>query len=200
MTKFMAIDLTINESNIDSDFKRIAFDLMNNWTLRMESMLYRITEIEFYLKSETHDDTYTHGHELQKEKERWYFHGSGVDITFGTSGFYGGILIRAIYDFKNDNYIYGPLNCVTEIFSNLKSVYETSLQFGLVPVNGNDFIKENPIAAPRVGLNPQRDKEKYEAFYRYIVMPKEKHVEKSKIADGMKQQGYKEKEINEIWG
>ena len=196
----MTIDLTIDESKIDSDFNRIANDLMNYWVLKIESKMYRITEIEFYLKSESHNDTYTHGHKLQLKKERWYFHGSGFDLTFGTDGFYGGILIRAIYDFKGDNYTYGPINCVTELFSNIEQVYETNLSFGLIPASPKSFEYEKPISAPRVGLNPQIDKDKVEEFYRFLIMPKRKHAEKTKIAEGMKQQGYSDFEINNIWG
>ncbi len=196
----MAINLIINESNIDADFKRIADDLMNHWILKIESKMYRITEIEFYLKSEFHNDTYTHGHKLQQLKERWYFHGAGIDLTFGVNGFYGGILIRALYDFKENNYTYGPLNCVTELFSNIGHIYETNLSFGLVSAKPNDFEAEKPIPAPRVGLNPNKDKDKYEAFYRFLIMPKRKHAEKTKIAEGMKQQGYSDIEINNIWG
>ena len=39
-----------------------------------------------------------------------------MDLTFGSDDSYGGILIRAIED-KEGNYIYGPLKCITEIFS-----------------------------------------------------------------------------------
>lgn len=196
----MAIDLTIKESNIDSDFKRIAYDLMNHWILKIGSKMYRISEIEFYLKSECHNDTYTHGHKLQLEQERWYFHGSGFDLTFGANGFYGGILIRALYDFKGDNYTYGPLNCVTELFSNIGHIYVTNLSFGLIPAEPKYFEIEKPISAPRVGLNPLKDKDKFEAFYRFLIMPKHKHAEKTKIAEGMKQQGYSDTEIKNIWG
>ncbi|PKQ68696.1 hypothetical protein BZG01_02960 [Labilibaculum manganireducens] len=196
----MTIDLTINERNIDSDFQRIAFDLMNHWILKVQSKAYRITEIEFYFKSDSHNDKYIHGHKLQMEKERWYFHGSGVDITFGTNRSYGSILIRAIYDYTNDSYIYGPLNCVTELFSNIDFVYETNISFGLVNAEPPDFEIEKPISAPRVGLNPQKDKENFDAFYRYLIMPKKRHAEKSKIAQGMKQQKYLEEQIKEIWG
>lgn len=195
----MVLDLTIREDNLDEDFKRIAFDLMNNWILKIESKLYRIAEIEFYLKSESHNDTYTHGHKLQKTKERWYFHGSGIDITFGAKGFYGGILIRAIYDIKEDNYIYGPLNCVTELFSNINNIYDTKISFGLIPSTGSIIKIKTPIAAPRVGLNPKMDIDKYDAFYRFLIMPKQKHAEKTKIAEGMKQQKYSDEEIKNIW-
>lgn len=195
----MILDLTIKKNNIDNDFNRIAFDLMNNWMFKIESKLYRICEIEFYLKSESHNDTYTHGHKLQKEKERWYFHSSGIDITFGENGFYGGILIRAIYDIKENQYTYGPLNCVTELFSNINNIYNSNISFGLVSSKESNIKIETPIAAPRVGLNPQKDKAKYEAFYRFLIMPEQKHAEKTKIAEGMKQQKYSEDEIKNIW-
>ena len=195
----MSLDLTINEENINESFKRIAYDLMNKWLLKIGSKLYRITEIEFYLKSESHDDIYTHGHPLQKEKGRWYFHGSGLDITFGTNDFYGGILIRAICDINdNKKYIYGPLNCVSEIFRNINIVYDTNTSFGLVPTE--DIIEdETPIAARRVGLNALKDPIKYNAFYRFLILPNRKHAEKTKIAESMKLQGYSDDEIKKNW-
>ena len=196
----MAIDLTIGADNIDSDYKRISFDLLNKWVIKFGTYRYRICEIEFYLKSETHNDAYTHGHPLQKEKGRWYFHPSGVDITFGSDGSYGGILIRALYNIDNGDYIYGPLNCVTELFSNIENIYETKLSFGLIPVDQSDVKIENPIAAPRVGLNPLKDIDKHKALYRYLIMPKRKHAEKTIIVESMLQQGYPADEINNIWG
>ncbi len=196
----MAIDLTINKNEIDSCFKRIANDIMNHWVFKIETKTYRITEIEFYLKSEFHNDKYTHGHKLQLETEKWYFHGSGIDLTFGANGFYGGILIRALYDFKGDSYIYGPLNCVTELFSNIKHVYESNLSFGLIRATQSEFEFEKPIPAPRVGLNPEKDKEQFCYFHRFLIMPKHKHAEKTKIAEGMRKQGYSDIEIKNIWG
>lgn len=195
----MKIDLTINQNNLDNDFKRISYDLMNYWVLKVETKKYRIAEIEFYLKSESNNDEYTHSHKLQLEKERWYFHGSGLDITFGDKVFYGSILIRALFDFESKTYIYGPLNCVAEIFSNIYTIHETNLSFGLVRANSTEFEMEEPIAAPRVGINPKKDKAFYEAFYRFLIMPKEKHIDKTRIAEGMKLQKYSDEEIKKIW-
>lgn len=199
----MELDLTIHEDKIDDSFARIANDLMNNWLLKIESKIYRITEIEFYYKSEFHNDAYTHGHEFQKVKEKWYFHGSGIDITFGTNETSGGILIRAIYNIKDDNYIYGPLNCATEIFNAVGNIYEKGITFGLIASweNNSEIEIEIPIAAPRVGLNPQKDKVYSERFYRFLIMPKRKHAEKTRIAEAMRQnKKYSEVMINSIWG
>ena len=58
----------------------------------------------------------------------WFFHMSGVDITFGTNDkdgnqqlMYGGILIRSIVKTQGDSsplpkYICGPMKCVDELF------------------------------------------------------------------------------------
>jgi hypothetical protein len=49
-----------------------------------------------YLKSQTHPDKYTHGHVQQKKPGCWYFHDSGVDITFGDEHSFDGILYLLI--------------------------------------------------------------------------------------------------------
>ncbi|HAH25010.1 MAG TPA: hypothetical protein DCL77_14860 [Prolixibacteraceae bacterium] len=199
----MEIDFTITEEKIEADFKRIANDLLNNWILKVEDALYRITELEFYYRNiESHNDTYIHGHKLQKEKGKWYFHGSGIDLTFGNGESHGGILIRAICKIndKHEKYCYGPLNCILEIFSNLTSIYKPEMSFCLIPAIEGMFIVEKPICAPRVGLNPEKDPIMYAKHYRYLVMPKQKHADKTAIVEAMKNQNYPEAEINNIWG
>jgi hypothetical protein len=195
----MILNLKTDNQNINEDFKRIATELMNYWLIKIEGFRYRIVEIEFYLKSQTHPDKYTHGHVQQKKPGCWYFHGSGVDITFGDENSYGGILIRAIYDIDNTKYTYGPINVITELCSHIQSVNNTSFFFGLISAPDNIFKIEKPIAAPRVGLNKTKDPEMQNKLYRFLVMPKEAHAEKTKIAEAMKNQNYSEDEIKSIW-
>ena len=196
----MEINLSIDRENIEKDFLRIASELMNQWIFKVDTAEYRIAEIEFYFQSDFHNDGYTHGHMLQKERGRWYFHGSGVDLTFGSGDMFGGILIRAICDLKSGNYTYGPLNSLTEIFSNILSIYEIKLSFGLFPAEYGQLDFELPICAPRVGLNQEKDTGMFKNFYRFLIMPKQKHAEKTKIADTMRQQGFSVNDINKIWG
>ena len=196
----MEIDFTITEGKIEADFKRIANDLLNNWVLKVEDALYRITEIEFYYKGKQHNDSYIHGHELQKQKGKWYFHGSGIDLTFGNSEAYGGILIRAIYRINDNKYCYGPLNCILEIFSNLSSIYKPEMSFCLIPATEGLFENEKPIQALRVGLSPEKDPVMCNKYYRFLVMPQQKHADKTGIAEAMKNQKYSETEIINIWG
>jgi len=195
----MQINLEINSNNIQGSFERIAEEIMNGWLIEFGNSEYRIAEIEFYMKSYFHDDNYTHAHQLQKEKEKWYFHGAGIDLTFGSDDIYGGILIRAIYDIKKDKYIDGPLNSLTEVFSNIDSIYSTNLKFGMKKTD-SELVYEKPISAPRVGLNPEGDSGMYKNFYRFLIMPKHKHAEKTKIAEGMRQNNYSADEIKGIFG
>ena len=198
----MHLNLNINENDISGSFQRIANELMNKWVIQVDAKRYRIAELEFYYWSELHKDPYVHKNELQKKSGKWYFHGSGIDLTFGDNGSYGGILIRAIYDFKGKNYVYGPLNCITELFSNLPNIYDSnsSISFGLIEAKESDFIKEKTISAPRVGLNPVKDEEKCKALYRFLVMPKYKHAEKTKIEESMQKNGASPDETKKIWG
>jgi len=96
----------------ESTFSDIANNLLNKAILVINGKHHRFVEIEFYYKNgANHDDTFTHGDEIQRTSGKWYFHrmgngykgGSykGIDLTFGGQGpegskVYGGILIRAI--------------------------------------------------------------------------------------------------------
>lgn len=194
------INFTIGKDNIERDFPRIASEIMNQWILKVNYAEYRIAEIEFYLHSDFHEDSYSHRHVLQREKGRWYLHGSGLDITFGSDKMYASILLRAIYNLKNGDYIYGPLNSLAEIFNSFSGIYKTHQTIGLIPAKNSQFVYEKPICAPRVGLNQVKDPIMFDKHYRYLIMPKRKHAEKTKIAEALRKQGCTEDEIRNIWG
>jgi hypothetical protein len=171
------MNLEINNKDIEGSFKRIATDLMNNWILIAGNKSYRICELEFYCDSDSHRDPYIHRHDLQKKMGKWYFHGSGLDMTFGSEKYHRSILIRAIYDIEKSNYIYGPLNTVTELLGNLPGIYggDFSLKIELDNTGKiKDEYKIEPIKAPRVGLTTEKDSnESYcQRNYRFFVMPK----------------------------
>lgn len=196
----MKINLKITPKKEKEDFSRIADELMNNYILTVCNAEYRIAEIEFYLHSNSHPDHYVHKHELQKKYAAWFFHGSGMDITFGNGKDYGGILIRAIYNINNDEYIYGPLNTVRELFINFTNIYKSPIAFGLIHADQGKLDYKKPIAAPRVNLNPATDKDYYKALYRFLILPKKKHADKGKIYKSMLEQKYSKEEANNIWG
>jgi hypothetical protein len=198
------MNFEIDNENIEMSFNRIASDIMNDWILKANNSSYRICELEFYYKSESHQDPYIHGHKLQTQMGKWYFHGSGLDLTFGSEKYHRSILIRAIYNLDEEKYIYGPLNSVTELLGNLPGIYggDFILQF---QKDDKDKIKKEtkiiPVKAPRVGLSAVKDNDgKFcDKKYRFFVMPKEKHLGKESLMNEMLRNGESKEDIKKYW-
>lgn len=198
----MGINLKITAETLVRDFDRIANDLMNYWVLAVNETHYRLTEIEFYCKSVLPEgpikDPYTHGHSEQLKSGTWYFHGSGLDLTFGTEGFYGGILIRGIQRISDRKHVTGPLNSLTEIMSSLGSIELKKIDFGFLEAEGFEFELKHLIKAPRVGLNPINDPNSHQKLFRYLIFPKETNRDKSVIINSLVDQGLKKKEAEKL--
>ena len=136
--KELLVISNLNETEIPDRFKKIAKDLMCNYIIKKGEKEYAIIEIEFYLYSPSHRDYITYPREI--EAGRWFFHQSGVDLSFKSfnvkdikevenekqrfsEATFGGILIRGIYNLDNsikedERYIFGPQNCVNELWDN----------------------------------------------------------------------------------
>ena len=74
------------------------------------------------------------------------------------------------------------------------------MSFCLIPATDRMFEIEKPIQALRVGLSPEKDPVMCNKYYRFVVMPKQKHADKTGIVEAMKNQKYSEAEIRNIWG
>ena len=99
-------------SKIESIFKDIAKNLLNNFVIRKGDELYRMVEIEFYCNlTDTAHITY----DRMTEAGEWFNHDFGVDLTFKSNNkSYGGILIRSIE--CNDKFCNGPLKTRALLF------------------------------------------------------------------------------------
>ena len=73
----------------------IADRFFNQTIIVSNTVEYRIREIEFYLRSDDHQDEYTHCNQDQTEYGKWYFHKfkngtykvgtfKGLDLTLGS--------------------------------------------------------------------------------------------------------------------
>ena len=170
-------------------FSKYANKLMNEYCLKVDDKKYNLIEIEFYFyDKENHPDPYIYCNEKQKECGKFYFHGSGMDITFGNGKCYGGILIRSIMN-EEGQYINGSLKLLEELFCDEID----KLKIELIE---KDIGKKNIFCSTRVGLQAHPlDYElltKYENFipyifrlYRFIVdysCPENKCKDKTKIA------------------
>ena len=74
------------------------------------------------------------------------------------------------------------------------------MSFCLIPATDMLFEKEKPLRALRVGLNSEKDPIMHGKYYRFFVMPTQKHADKTGIAEALRNQGIDETEIKNIWG
>jgi hypothetical protein len=94
------------EEHFGAWFDRIADLLLNETRLVAGGERHRLVEIEFYYHGPDHADPFAHKDPVQLHCGRWYYHrtrgeyrgGSfkGLDLSFGTGGAHGGVLLRGL--------------------------------------------------------------------------------------------------------
>lgn len=192
------------EDHQNNPFLSQAESLMLRHVWQVSDKEFYFTEIEFYSKSVNGGgDPYTHGHVEQLKSDTWYFHGSGIDITFGDAETYGGILIRGV-KYKDANnewqYISGPIRVATAIFSAIGQAKLQQLSFGLKKLTKS--LKNEIYACPRVGLNANLDSDYASERYRFItdICPEHKFAQKEKVAMALlKREDLSVDKINELF-
>ena len=176
------------EEGILKSIDKIAERFSKDIQLQINEAFYRIVDFEFYIYSEKFPDPHTYKHDIQLQSNKFYLHGSGIDITFGDGKNHGGILLRSIvklYDgakksdgstLKQTN---GPQNVATEIFSNLNPLNgsgENNIRLLEIVVHSQGSQFKPGIAklkTNRVGLTPKKaDQSGYylNLELRYIVL------------------------------
>ena len=137
----------INIMSPQDSFPDIAKNLMRNYIIKKGQKRFAIVEIEFYLFSKEHPDYITYPRKM--EAGRWFFHQSGVDISFESdlelitkndkitykvndNSIFGGILIRGIYDIEKKSYIFGPQKCVNELWDNFDAFHPSPDQYPII--------------------------------------------------------------------
>lgn len=166
---------------IEKDLNSIANNLFNQCVFKVNSTNFRFTEIEFYVYNKMiHPDEYTHKNILQSQTGMWYFHGSGLDYTFGNQETFASFLIRGIINSENQEEIYGPLKIVSELFK------QTSNNQNILELNIESKVwdeLENVLQATRIGLNKEKCNEYFLKNYRFLIYPKLTHKSKLEIAE-----------------
>jgi hypothetical protein len=168
--------LTVDKHGLDrSDFYTGVADLLlNKYVIYSGERKYRICEIEFYHYNEqSYPDPYAHRDPLQKDTlGQWYCHRSGLDITFGSGRSYNGILLRAILELENPEYIYGPINLRKKLFRGVNSVMEKEGFYLAEAILTNETVN----SARRFGINKQKDTMGFHDLkHRYYILPHLKH-------------------------
>lgn len=183
-------DLDFNKLN-KKHFKSIADHLLNHCYLLANKSAFRLVEIEFYLKCDSHSDPYTHCLEDQQKLHTFYFHKfkngtyksgtfKGMDLVFGSKedNAYFGILVRSVQDMQTGEIIQGPCNAVNRLLKECKKESIMDLTKGrsihlfnnknLKLVESDDLEKIPMARGPRIGLS-----DKYPEYqnrnYRYVI-------------------------------
>ena len=129
---------------IEQTFAPLASTLMNHFAIHKGEAYYRFVEIEFYhnLTDEGSGVTY----KRVTNTCDYFFHNSGVDLTFASSEeHYGGVLIRALA--CGDTFINGPLKVIDRLFDQFTALMPPEDFPVLVAHEFADRIE--PMAIPR---------------------------------------------------
>lgn len=126
----------LTKDEIQKKCAKIAKELFTNYHIEKHGKEYIFTELEFYFCSKNHPDLITYPRDM--EEGRWFFHQSGIDLTFRSSysrynnqnGIvdmdkdfsFGGILIRGIKNTKTLEEFDGPYKCEWELFDSFDAI------------------------------------------------------------------------------
>lgn len=186
-------------------FAEISDLLLNKTEFVVAGIPHRFTEIEYYYFGGEHKDPFAHCDPLQQTTAKWYFHresgsyrgGSfkGLDISFGSEGMFGGILIRTIED-PDGNEINGCSLCVDHLLKTTGHAKVADLdgevaerliwdESSPIHIRHNDALTAKEIIpTARVGLTLKRMGKHPDmpAFimrnYRYLTIPE---IKKGKV-------------------
>ncbi len=169
------------------NFPECAYVLFNKKCLSFESNKFRLLEIEFYFCCESHPDPYVHCNSEQLNHDTLYFHSGkypgsykggtfkGVDLTFGNSDCYCGILLRSMQNIETGEVIEGPCNFVNRMLLEFGagSIAELVNFWGDIQssriIHDHDFELTDIYCGPRIGLkgdSPWKD-----LPYRFVIFP-----------------------------
>ena len=114
--QLLNIPAEASQEAIQTRFTLLAEALFRDFQIEKGGEVYDLLEIEFYFWNAVHQDEITY--RRQCPAGMWYFHPSGVDISFASdSNCYGGILLRSIVQVASEpKVIAGPLRLVNHLF------------------------------------------------------------------------------------
>jgi hypothetical protein len=215
----------------DSDhaawFDAVARRLLCGCRAMVRNQPHRFTEVEIYYHGGKHLDPFAHCDPIQKGTGLWYFHrtngvyrgGSfkGVDVTFGGTGAFGGVLIRGI-EADDATLTDGPSLTVDRLLArtgastvaeldtaiDLKPVWDASslLRLEWLP----DLLERPLVKTPRIGLSLKRLRKAdtpprfIMRHYRYLSEPRRISKGKLHMVLALHAEGRTVAEIRELTG
>lgn len=211
-----------------NDITGFCHQILKHKLICINGISHPIVEVEFYLWTHDHPDSFSHKHPMQKEPGKWHFHRQGnsyrggtykgLDFTVtlaGSTECYSGILIRSI-QLPNNKILEGPCKVVDYILERTGSLSIEDLVTKMHSINVSDdqnpFFLQHQLrspeniqvySSPRVGLTLKRFTEDKPLYlmrpYRYLSYLKLKK-NKSLVILNMYKQGLLIKQISELTG
>ncbi len=182
-------------------FEELAKALMNNFQIKKGDKLYWMTDIEFYIYTDSHRDIITYPRNC--EAGRWFFHASGVDISFKSKvelkehpkhqmmpfltkdAVFGGILIRGIVrDLTGAAPVDGPMKVCDELFDQFNAFYPPADFPLIVPAKESRNAQVIPDKDGRVGLKDNAIEKVKSIRYNYSG------IDETHFKDGDLEAGY----------
>ena len=161
----------VNVEELENRFKDLAQLLFQEYHIQKGNEIYDFHEIEFYYYTNGHRDAITYPRITEAGK--WFFHQSGVDLTFKSdSENYGGILIKSLK--HGDEIISGPLKCTWILFDVLDAFDMKQNEYPLIVHNEKTekeiFSKKRKIDFNKDDeTNQAKAKNKYKEDYLNFV-------------------------------
>lgn len=220
--------ITDSTTEFEAIFDALAEEVINNYVLMVCGTPLRFREIEFYVNHPNHPDTYTHSDEDQKRASCWYFHKigktfrggtyKGLDVSIGGKNYYGGMLIRSLFDRNTGGIIEGSCLCVDYIIKLVKAKHPKLGEIKDIVADSNyseDVLDKNSIIhlekagpsdvkykyykGPRVGLSAKYPKY-LNKLYRYVVLPAKIKKGKDTLIKALLEQGISKREVQTLTG
>lgn len=164
-------------------FKRIAEILMNNCAISKGKNRYEIVEIEFYFFTPDHQDVIVYPR--TQPAGQWFFHPSGVDLTFESNEKqFGGILIRGVRNIDTGKLTLGPLNCVNILWDKADAFKIHENEYPTI-VEYSEKFDENICSFPRwISVKDEKKAEKISYWSNRIIenkIPLDRNSDKTNI-------------------
>ncbi|MBP1615403.1 MAG: aguA 2 [Bacteroidetes bacterium] len=180
LEKLLDLSELASDEEVKNRFEQLATILFENHHIQKGDVLYDFLEIEFYYYSREHIDIITYPRTANAGE--WFFHMSGVDITFKSKSeyrkepnskvaegdFFGGILIRSLQRHEKgiSKIITGPYNCMDDLFDKFNAL-DIPQNFPCVVRNefiGMSVLKTTRWIPPFNTNNDEDNNKKYEIF------------------------------------
>ena len=132
--------------DISNYFSETAKLLMNGYVISKRGVEYEIIDIEFYLFTPEHQDVITYPRNCKAGE--WFFHQSGVDLTFATTeNQFGGILIRGLREISEkpdpEKTTIGPLKCVDLLWDKFSAFEVVESEIPIITKASKDLPQNN---------------------------------------------------------